>query len=112
MSSRFEKIITMAVVAGALALTGCSSEEEEVLPFSNQTSSTGGGPTPGGGDIPGPAPGPGDVTPPMLLGARTISTTQIELEFNEPMQVGNAITAGNMFTLNKNNVNYAVNFNA
>ena len=35
MSSRFEKIIATAVVAGALALTGCSSEEEEVLPFPN-----------------------------------------------------------------------------
>ena len=101
MSSRFEKIIATAVVAGALALTGCSSEEEEVLPFPNQTSTTGGEPQPGGG---------GGGPPLMLLGARTIGVSQIELQYSEPMQVGNPISAGNMFTLNRNNVAYALNF--
>lgn len=104
MSGRFEKIIATAVLAGALALTACSEEEAEILPTYNAGATFNPAPgttTTGGG---------GDTTPPVLLSARTIGTTQVELTYNEPMQVGDPAATAAMFTLNRNVVNYGVNW--
>ena len=103
MSSRFEKIIATAVLAGALALTACSSEDAEILPTYNAGTSFNPAPT-------SPTGGGPDTTPPGFLSARTIGPGKVELTYSEPMAVGDPVTAAAMFTLKRNFVNFGINW--
>ena len=78
MSSRFQKVIATAVLGGALALTGCGEEGVEDRASSLR----------------------GDAAAPILLDARSVSATQLELTFNEAVQLG-AVAAGD-FSLKRN----------
>ncbi|MCH8883494.1 MAG: hypothetical protein IIA41_08355, partial [SAR324 cluster bacterium] len=86
MSSRFEKIIAGAVMAGAIGLAGCDAGSS------------------------GSGAGNGDGIAPTLVGARTVSSTEIELTFSEAVTVSDPAAAAAMFVLNRNILNYGFNY--
>jgi hypothetical protein len=83
MSSRFEQIITGAVLTGAIAITGCSSSSSD------------------SGD--GNAGGTGEESPVVFLGARAVADNQIKLYFSDSIQLPEDLGAlAGLFVLRAN----------
>ena len=96
MSSRFEKVIVTAVMAGALTLTGCGGKAKQ-SPVNSPTATATTEPTP----TPTPTdPIVPDTTPPVLVDARTVNSTLVELTFSEAVVPGTVAPAD--FSLSSN----------
>jgi len=96
MSSRFEKVIVTAVMAGALTLTGCGGKaKQSAVNSPTATATTSPAPTP-----PPTDPIVPDTTPPVLVDARTVNSTQVELTFSEAVVPGTIAPAN--FSLSRN----------
>ncbi|MDH4246673.1 MAG: hypothetical protein OEW39_02525 [Deltaproteobacteria bacterium] len=99
MSSRFEKVIATAVMAGALTLTGCGGKAKQ-SPVNSPTAAATTSPTPAPTNTIVP-----DTTPPVLVDARTVNPTLIELTFSEAVAPGTVAPAD--FSLSRNQLNIA-----